>query len=61
VAPINAVYCSGAYYVPDGSSLVFCRTIKDCPRMNMLGKPKACLPDPAFPGKARTCRFEYGG
>jgi hypothetical protein len=49
--------CMGSYDVPDRSTVVFCRSIKDCPQMNMLGKPKACLADKSFPGKAKTCRY----
>lgn len=57
VTPLQFAACLGAYDVPDRSSVVFCRNLKDCPTMNMLGKPKACVADPRFPGKAKTCRF----
>jgi len=36
---------------------VFCRSLEDCPTMNMLGKPRACLPNRLFPGNAKTCQF----
>jgi len=57
VSPLQFTACLGSYDVPDRSSVVFCRSIKDCPKMNMLGLPKACLPDASFPGKPKTCRF----
>ena len=57
VSPLQFTTCLGAYDVPDRSTLVFCRSMKDCPTMNMLGKPKACVPEPMFPGKAKVCRF----
>lgn len=57
VTPLQFSTCMGDYDVPDRSSVVFCRKLADCPTMNMLGKPKACLPDPRFPGNAKTCRF----
>jgi hypothetical protein len=58
ISPTRPVSCMGSYNVPDQSGVVFCRSIRDCPKMNMLGKPRACVPDPTFPGAAKTCRFE---
>lgn len=57
VTPLQFAACMGAYDVPDRSSIVFCRSLEDCPTMNMLGKPRACLPNRLFPGNAKTCQF----
>lgn len=59
-APVRFTQCLGAYDVPDRSDLIFCRTLRDCPVSNMLGKPKACMPNPAFPGRAKTCVYPSG-
>jgi len=56
-APVAFSRCSGAYDVPDRSTVVFCRRLEDCPVMNLMGKPKACLRDRSFPGNTKTCRY----
>lgn len=53
----GVVFCNSGYYVPDQSSLVFCRKLSDCPKMNMAGKPKACRPDRHYPGNAKVCIY----
>lgn len=59
-SPVPFSSCTSAYDVPDRSSVVFCRTIADCPVMNLLGKPRACAHDRRFPSGTRTCRFSEG-
>lgn len=59
-APSHRSFCSGSYNVPDQSGTVFCRTIRDCPVMNMLGRPKACRADKAFPPGVKTCVYPAG-
>lgn len=60
ITPLQFSACVADYDVPDRSTLVFCRTLADCPAMNLLGAPLACAPDSRFPGRARTCRFAGG-
>lgn len=60
MTPLQFTTCLGSYDVPDRSNVVFCRTLADCPTMNMLGKPKACVADRSFPGKAKVCQFTGG-
>jgi len=55
--PMRIGACFGAYDVPDRSQTVFCRTIRDCPTMNLQGKPKACRAAPAFPRGVKVCVY----
>lgn len=47
----------GDYNVPDASSVIFCRSVADCPEHNFFGSPKACERDERFPASAKTCVY----
>jgi hypothetical protein len=55
--PKNLLFCQGPYVVPDRAGAVTCRTLSDCPEMNLLGKPVGCAVARDLPAGTRLCQY----